>query len=92
MRLKYANCKRGGKMTLGEMLKTIREQHKMSQTEFAEICMRTRDWQYLIETDSNRTKVTKQDLIMLSEGLNEPLLKTIAVGMTYEELQNAIKF
>ena len=36
--------------------------------------------------------ITKQDLIMLSDGLDEPLLKTIAVGMTYEELQGAIKF
>ena len=79
-------------MTLGELIKTIREQHKMNQTEFANLCMRTRDWLYLIETNSNRTKVSKQDLIMLSDGLDEPLLKTIAVGMTYEELQGAIKF
>lgn len=79
-------------MTLGELIKTIREQHKMNQTEFANLCMRTRDWLYLIETNSNRTKVSKQDLIMLSEGLNEPLLKTLAVGMTYEELHGAFKF
>ena len=79
-------------MTLGELIKTIREQHKMNQTEFANLCMRTRDWLYLIETNSNRTKVSKQDLIMLSEGLDEPLLKTLAVGMTYEELHGAFKF
>lgn len=79
-------------MTVGDLIKTIREERKMNQTEFANICMRTRDWLYLIETNSNRTKITKQDLIMLSDGLDEPLLKTIAVGMTYEELQGAIKF
>lgn len=79
-------------MTLGELIKTIREQHKMNQTEFANLCMRTRDWLYLIETNSNRTKVSKQDLIMLSEGLDEPLLKTLAVGMTYEELHGVFKF
>ena len=79
-------------MTLGELIKTIREQHKMNQTEFANLCMRTRDWLYLIETNSNRTKISKQDLIMLSEGLDEPLLKTLAVGMTYEELHGAFKF
>lgn len=79
-------------MTVGELIKTIREQHEMNQTEFANLCMRTRDWLYLIETNSNRTKITKQDLIMLSDGLDEPLLKTIAVGMTYEELHGAIKF
>ena len=79
-------------MTVGELIKTIREQHEMNQTDFANMCMRTRDWLYLIETNSNRTKITKQDLIMLSDGLDEPLLKTIAVGMTYEELQGAIKF
>lgn len=79
-------------MTLGELIKTIREQHEMNQTEFANLCMRTRDWLYLIETNSNRTKISKQDLIMLSEGLDEPLLKTLAVGMTYEELHGAFKF
>ena len=79
-------------MTIGELIKDIRTSHEMNQTEFANLCMRTRDWLYLIETNSNRTKVTKQDLIMLSDGLDEPLLKTIAVGMTYEELQGAIKF
>ena len=79
-------------MTVGELIKTIREEHKMNQTDFANLCMRTRDWLYLIETNSNRTKITKQDLIMLSDGLDEPLLKTIAVGMTYEELHGAFKF
>ena len=78
-------------MTIGELIKSIREEHKMNQTDFANICMRTRDWLYLIETNSNRTKITKQDLIMLSEELDEPLLKTIAVGMTYEELTCALK-
>lgn len=79
-------------MTIGELIKTIREEHKLNQTEFANLCMRTRDWLYLIETNSNRTKISKQDLIMLSDGLDEPLLKTIAVGMTYEELHGAFKF
>lgn len=79
-------------MTMGELIKSIREQHKMNQTDFANLCMRTRDWLYLIETNSNRTKISKQDLIMLSDGLDEPLLKTIAVGMTYEELHGAFKF
>ena len=79
-------------MTIGELIKTVREQHKMNQTDFANLCMRTRDWLYLIETNSNRTKISKQDLIMLSDGLDEPLLKTIAVGMTYEELHGAFKF
>lgn len=79
-------------MTIGELIKSVREQHKMNQTDFAEICMRTRDWLYLIESNSNRTSISKQDLVMLSEGLNEPLLKTIAVGMTYEELSGALKF
>ena len=79
-------------MTIGELIKTVREQHEMNQTEFANLCMRTRDWLYLIETNSNRTKISKQDLIMLSDGLDEPLLKTIAVGMTYEELHGAFKF
>lgn len=79
-------------MTIGELIKTIREEHKMNQTEFANLCMRTRDWLYLIETNSNRTKISKQDLIMLSDGLDEPLLKTLAVGMTYEELHGAFKF
>ena len=79
-------------MTIGELIKTVREEHEMNQTEFANLCMRTRDWLYLIETNSNRTKISKQDLIMLSDGLDEPLLKTIAVGMTYEELHGAFKF
>ena len=79
-------------MTIGELIKTVREQHEMNQTDFANLCMRTRDWLYLIETNSNRTKISKQDLIMLSDGLDEPLLKTIAVGMTYEELHGAFKF
>ena len=79
-------------MTIGKIIKIIREDHKMNQTDFANICMRTRDWLYLIETNSNKTKITKQDLILLSEELNEPILKTIAVGMTYEELQSALKF
>ena len=79
-------------MTIGELIKDIRTSHEMNQTEFANLCMRTRDWLYLIETNSNRTKISKQDLIMLSDGLDEPLLKTIAVGMTYEELHGAFKF
>ena len=79
-------------MTIGNIIKIIREDHEMNQTDFANICMRTRDWLYLIETNSNKTKITKQDLILLSEELNEPILKTIAVGMTYEELQSALKF
>lgn len=79
-------------MTIGKIIKIIREDHEMNQTDFANICMRTRDWLYLIETNSNKTKITKQDLILLSEELNEPILKTIAVGMTYEELQSALKF
>ncbi len=79
-------------MTIGKIIKIIREEHEMNQTDFANICMRTRDWLYLIETNSNKTKITKQDLILLSEELNEPILKTIAVGMTYEELQSALKF
>lgn len=78
-------------MTVGELLKLIREKHKISQTEFANMCMRSKDWVYLIETNSTRTRVTKQDLILLSENLNEPLLKTLAIGMHYEEFSSAIK-
>ena len=78
-------------MTIGELIKTIREKHEMNQTDFAKICMRTRDWLYLIETDSHRTSITKQDLILLADELEEPLLKTIAVGMHYEELTTAFK-
>lgn len=78
-------------MTIGRLIKNIREEHKMSQTDFAELCMRTRDWLYLVETDSHRTKITKQDLILLSENLGEPILKTLAIGMHYEEFSSAIK-
>ena len=78
-------------MTIGRLIKNIREEHKMSQTDFAELCMRTRDWLYLVETDSHRTSITKQDLILLADELQEPLLKTIAVGMHYEELSTAFK-
>ena len=78
-------------MTIGELIKTVRESHEMNQTDFANLCMRTRDWLYLIETNSNRTKITKQDLIMLAEKLDEPLLKTIAIGMHYEEWSDVIK-
>ena len=56
-------------MTIGKIIKIIREDHEMNQTDFANICMRTRDWLYLIETNSNKTKITKQDLILLSEEL-----------------------
>lgn len=78
-------------MTIGELLKTIREQHEMNQTDFSNACMRTRDWLYLVETNSHRTKVTKQDLILLAESLNEPILKTLAIGLHYEEFSSAIK-
>lgn len=78
-------------MTIGELIKHIREAHEMNQTDFASICLRTRDWLYLIETDSHRTSITKQDLILLADELKEPILKTIAIGMHYEELANIIK-
>ena len=78
-------------MTIGELIKTVREQHGMNQTDFANICMRTRDWLYLVETNSHRTKITKQDLVLLAESLDEPLLKTIAIGIHYEEFSSVIK-
>ena len=45
-------------MTIGFVIKTIRETHGLSQTELANLCYRTKDWVYLIETNSPKTKVT----------------------------------
>lgn len=73
-------------MTIGFVIKTIRETHGLSQTELANLCYRTKDWVYLIETNSPKTRVTKEDLVLLAEELKEPLLKTIAIGMNYEGL------
>lgn len=78
-------------MTIGELIKTIREKHGLNQTDFANLCYRNRDWVYLVENNSHKTSVEKKDLFYLAESLDEPLLKTIAVGMHYEELATAFK-
>ena len=78
-------------MKVGEIIKSIRIQHDLTQEDLAEMCYRSRDWVSLIETGSHKTTVTKEDLIILSKELNEPILRTIAVGMAYEDIATCIK-
>ena len=71
-------------MSLGEFLKHIRMLHGLNQTELGNMCFRTKDYIYLIE--NGKAKPTSEELYLISEKLEEPILKLITYGMVAEQL------
>lgn len=78
-------------MTLGNFIKHIRKEYSMSQEKLGECCMRSKDWCYLIENESNKTSIFPEDLLYLYNATGDSMVKYVFVGMIFEKYLDLIK-
>lgn len=76
-------------MNLGDFLKHIRMCHNLTQEEMGDLFFRNRDYVRLIE--NNKALPTNKELMLLSEKLNEPILKIIMYGVAVSQAIEAQK-
>lgn len=71
-------------MNLGDFIKCVRMRHNLTQSEMGDICMRSKDWIYLVE--NGKLNPLNEDLVILGNKLDEPLLLFISYGITINSL------
>jgi DNA-binding XRE family transcriptional regulator len=71
-------------MNIGEFLKFIRNRHSLTQSDIGNICLRSKDWVYMVE--NGKLEPTNEDLALISKELQEPLLLLITYGKTIQQL------
>lgn len=71
-------------MNLGDFIKYVRMRHNLTQSEMGDICMRSKDWIYLVE--NGKLNPSNEDLVILGNKLDEPLLLFISYGITINSL------
>ena len=71
-------------MNLGDFIKSVRMRHNLTQSEMGDICMRSKDWIYLVE--NGKLNPSNEDLVILGNKLEEPLLLFISYGITINSL------
>lgn len=71
-------------LSLGDFIKHIRMRHGMNQTQFGDLFFRNKDYVYLIEND--KAVPTAQEMQLISEKLNEPLIMFIYVGFSVNKI------
>ena len=71
-------------MNLGDFIKCVRMRHNLTQSEMGDICMRSKDWIYLVE--NGKLNPSNEDLVILGNKLDEPLLLLISYGITINSL------
>ena len=71
-------------MNLGDFIKCVRMRHNLTQSEMGDICMRSKDWIYLVE--NGKLNPSNEDLVILGNKLDEPLLLFISYGIMINSL------
>lgn len=71
-------------MNLGDFIKYVRMRHNLTQNEMGDICMRSKDWIYLVE--NGKLNPSNEDLVILGNKLDEPLLLFVSYGITINSL------